>query len=155
RYLAILGAIDTPVLKAQYDPSNCVVAGEDPYALLDRVLPRLGTMQASDRTLVGGTAEDLRRLARDPQHGYAKIVRHGVIGERLLDYDRILGTLRRARYAGWVSIEDGEGPTEEVGWQTSRRAPASSGGSSPSISEDHERRAGGKGHRGHGKHAGA
>jgi sugar phosphate isomerase/epimerase len=122
RYLAILDAVDTPLLKAQYDPSNCVVAGEDPYALLDRILPRLGTMQASDRTLVGGTAEDLRRLARDPQHGYANIVRHGVIGEGLLDYDRIFGTLARAGYAGWVSIEDGDGPTEEEGMKNLRKS---------------------------------
>jgi len=123
-YLAILDAVDTPALKAQYDPSNCVVAGEDPYALLDRVLPRLGTMQASDRTLVGGSAEDLRRLARDPQHGYARIVRHGVIGEGLNDYDRIFGTLARAGYAGWVSIEDGEGETEEAGMANLRASAA-------------------------------
>ena len=65
-YLAILDAVDTPWLKAQYDPSNCIVAGEDPYELLERVLPRLATMQASDRTLQGGTIEDLRRMARSP-----------------------------------------------------------------------------------------
>jgi sugar phosphate isomerase/epimerase len=115
RYLAILDAVDSPWLKAQYDPSNAVVAGEDPYALLDRVLPRLATMQASDRYLEGGTLEDLRRMNADPRHGYAKIVKHGVIGKGLNDYDRIFGTLARAGYAGWVSIEDGEGPTVEEG----------------------------------------
>jgi sugar phosphate isomerase/epimerase len=115
RYLAILDAVDTPWLKAQYDPSNCIVAGEDPYELLERVLPRVATMQASDRTLEGGTTEDLRRLARDPQHGYAKIVRHGVIGQGLNDYDRIFGRLAKAGYTGWVSIEDGDGPTVEEG----------------------------------------
>jgi sugar phosphate isomerase/epimerase len=97
RYLAILEAVDTPWLKAQYDPSNCIVAGEDPYELLERVLPRVGTMQASDRTLEGG------------------MLRHGVIGEGLNDYDRIFGTLAKAGYGGWVSIEDGEGATEEEG----------------------------------------
>ncbi len=115
RYLAILDAVDSPRLKAQYDPSNAVVAGEDPYALLDRVLPRIATMQASDRYLEGGTIEDLRRAARDPQHGYARIVRHGVIGKGLNDYDRIFGTLARAGYDGWVSIEDGDGATVEEG----------------------------------------
>jgi sugar phosphate isomerase/epimerase len=115
RYLAILEAVDSPWLKAQYDPSNAVVAGEDPYELLERVLPRLATMQASDRYLEGGTIEDLRRMARDPQHGYAKIVRHGVIGRGLNDYDRIFRTLARAGYSGWVSIEDGDGPTVEEG----------------------------------------
>ena len=114
-YLAILDAVDTPLLKAQYDPSNCIVAGEDPYELLERVLPRLGTMQASDRTLEGGTHADLRKLDKDPQHGYARIVRHGVIGRGLNDYDRIFATLARAGYTGWISIEDGDGPTVEEG----------------------------------------
>ena len=115
RYLHILDAVDSPWLKAQYDPSNAVVAGEDPYALLDRVLPRLATMQASDRYLEGGTLEDLKKHNADPRHGYAKIVKHGVIGKGLNDYERIFGTLAKAGYSGWVSIEDGEGPTVEEG----------------------------------------
>jgi sugar phosphate isomerase/epimerase len=114
-YLAILDAVDSPWLKVQYDPSNAVVAGEDPYALLERILPRIATMQASDRYLEGGTLDDLRLLARDPQHGYATFVKHGVIGRGLNDYDRIFRTLARAGYSGWVSIEDGEGETVEAG----------------------------------------
>ena len=114
-YLAILDAVDSPWLGAQYDPSNAVVAGEDPYALLERVLPRLVTMQASDRYLEGGTLADLRRMARDPQHGYATFVKHGVIGRGLNDYDRIFSALARAGYSGWVSIEDGEGETLDSG----------------------------------------
>jgi sugar phosphate isomerase/epimerase len=122
RYLAILGAVDSPWLKAQYDPSNALVAGEDQYDLLERILPRLATMQASDRYLEGGTIEDLRRKARDPEHGYARIIRHGVIGQGLNDYDRIFGTLSRAGYSGWVSIEDGEGPTREIGMENLGRS---------------------------------
>ena len=114
-YLAILDGVDTPWLKAQYDPSNCIVAGEDQYELLERVLPRVATMQASDRYLEGGTLEDLRGMAQDPLHGYAKIVRHGVIGRGLNDYDRIFGILARAGYTGWVSIEDGDGATVAEG----------------------------------------
>jgi sugar phosphate isomerase/epimerase len=120
RYLAILDAVDSPRLKAQYDPSNAIVAGEDAYDLLDRVLPRVATMQASDRYLQGGTIQDLRRLAADPQHGYARIIKHGVIGKGLNDYDRIFGTLARAGYSGWVSIEDGEGPTVDIGMENLR-----------------------------------
>ncbi len=115
RYLAILDAVPSPWLGAQYDPSNAVVAGEDPYALLDRVLPRLVSMQASDRYLEGGSLEDLKRFNADAMHGYAKIVKHGVIGKGLNDYDRIFSTLAKAGYGGWVSIEDGEGPTVEIG----------------------------------------
>ena len=115
RYLAILDAIDSPWFKAQYDPSNAVVAGEDPYALLDRILPRLATMQASDRYLEGGTIEDLRRQAADPQHGYAKFLKHGVIGRGLNDYDRIFSILKSVGFNGWISIEDGPDPA--VGFQ--------------------------------------
>src|SRR3954464_10763501 len=97
RYLAILDAVDSPWLKAQYDPSNAIVAGEDQYALLGRVLPRIATVHASDRRLQGDT------------------VQHGVIGEGLNDYDRIFSALAGAGFTGWVSIEDGEGPTIAVG----------------------------------------
>ncbi|HLY10939.1 MAG TPA: sugar phosphate isomerase/epimerase family protein [Planctomycetota bacterium] len=122
RYLAILDAVDSPWLKAQYDPSNAIVAGEDQYELLERVLPRVATMQASDRYLEGGTIDDLRDRARDPEHGYARIVKHGVIGNGLNDYDRIFSTLARSGYSGWVSIEDGEGPTVEIGMDNLRRS---------------------------------
>jgi sugar phosphate isomerase/epimerase len=104
RYAAILDAVDSPWLRAQYDPSNAVVAGEDPYALLERVAPRVATMHASDRRLVDGTLE------------------HGVIGEGSNDYDQIFSTLARAGFDGWVSIEDGEGPTIEIGMENLRRS---------------------------------
>jgi sugar phosphate isomerase/epimerase len=115
RYLAILDAVDSPWLRVQYDPSNAIVAGEDQYALLERVLPRVATVQASDRYLEGGTIDDLRGLATDPRHGYAPFLKHGVVGRGLNDYDRIFGTLAHGRWDGWVSIEDGEGGTVEEG----------------------------------------
>ena len=122
RYLAILDGVNSPYLKAQYDPSNAIVAGEDAYELLERVMPRVATMQASDRYLDGGTIEELRKMARDPQHGYATFVKHGVIGKGLNDYDRIFGTMARAGYDGWISIEDGEGPTVEIGLDNLRQS---------------------------------
>jgi sugar phosphate isomerase/epimerase len=115
RYLEILRAIDSPWFGAQYDPSNAIVAGDDPYQLLDAMLPRMLTMQASDRYLEGGTLADLRQLDADPLHGYARSIKHGVIGRGLNDYDRIFGALVRGGYQGWISIEDGEGPTMEEG----------------------------------------
>src|SRR5262245_13321856 len=105
RYLAILDAVG-PALRVQYDPSNAIVAGEDAYALLDRVLPRVATVQASDRTFEGG------------------VLRHGVIGRGLNDYDRIFGTLARAGWDGWVSIEDGDGATVEEGLANLRESAA-------------------------------
>jgi len=124
RYLAILDAVDSPWLRVQYDPSNAIVAGEDQYELLERVLPRVATVQASDRYLEGGTIEDLRRRAADPAHGYAPFLKHGVIGRGLNDYDRIFATLARAGWDGWVSIEDGEGGTLEEGMANLRDSAA-------------------------------
>jgi sugar phosphate isomerase/epimerase len=122
RYLAILEAVDSPWLKAQYDPSNAIVAGEDQYDLLERVLDRVATVQASDRYLEGGTLDDLRRVAADPSHGYAPFLKHGVIGRGLNDYDRIFATLARAGFDGWISIEDGEGDTIEQGMANLRES---------------------------------
>jgi sugar phosphate isomerase/epimerase len=104
RYLAILDAVDSPWLRVQFDPSNALVAGEDQYALLERVAPRVATVHASDRGMVDGT------------------LHHGVIGEGANDYDRIFATLSRVGFDGWVSIEDGEGPTVEAGLENLRRS---------------------------------
>jgi sugar phosphate isomerase/epimerase len=124
RYLAILHAVDSPWLRVQYDPSNAIVAGEDQYDLLERVLHRVATVQASDRYVEGGTVEDLRRLSADPQHGYAPFLKHGVIGHGLNDYDRIFRTLAGSGWDGWVSIEDGDGGTIEEGMANLRDSAA-------------------------------
>ena len=124
RYLAILHAVDSPWLRVQYDPSNAIVAGENQYHLLERVLSRVATVQASDRYVEGGTVEELRRLAADPRHGYAPFLKHGVIGRGLNDYDRIFGTLARSGWDGWVSIEDGDGGTIEEGMANLRDSAA-------------------------------
>src|SRR5690606_12005930 len=89
-----------------------------------RVLPRLESVHASDRYLEGGSLADLASVDKDPQHGYAPFVRHGVVGRGLNDYDRIFGTLARAGFDGWISIEDGEGPTVEIGMENLRQSAA-------------------------------
>ena len=95
-----------PRFGVNYDPSNAFLAGDDPLELLERVKHRVVTMHASDRTLIEGTLEDLRREEGGAE-GYAKRLRHGEIGKGLNDYDAIFGTLRAAGFDGWVSIEDG------------------------------------------------
>lgn len=116
-FLRILDELPSESLKVQYDPSNAVVAGDDPYELLDEVADRVATMHASDRYLEGGTLEDLRNLDADPQHGYARILKHGVVGAGFNDFDRILGRLAQREFDGWISIEDGDGPTVEIGME--------------------------------------
>ena len=105
-FLEILDRVDSPRLGVQYDPSNAIVGGYDPIRFLERVLPRVVTMHASDRSLApGATLEDLRE--RDGATGYSDKLRHGEIGKGLIDYDAIFRILARAGFTGWISVEDG------------------------------------------------
>lgn len=99
-----------PWFGVNYDPSNTLLAGEDPIALLEAVKHQVVTMHASDRFLKGGTLEDLKRLDLDAIEGYSSILQHGVIGQGLNDYDRIFAILKSVDFSGWVSIEDGIEP---------------------------------------------
>ncbi|HEY8148359.1 MAG TPA: TIM barrel protein, partial [Vicinamibacteria bacterium] len=93
-------------------PSNAIVAGEDPLAVLAAVKERVVTMHASDRYLTSGTIADLKE--QDGSVGYARNLKHGVIGKGLNDYDAIFSTLRQEGFDGWVSIEDGENGMDEL-----------------------------------------
>ena len=104
------GIPPTPWFGVNYDPSNAVIAGDDPIAVLEAVKHRVVTMHASDRYFKEGTLEDLAKVDADPHSGYAEIIQHGVIGEGLNDYDRIFSILREVGFKGWISIEDGPDP---------------------------------------------
>jgi len=106
-FLEIVSQIDSPAFGINFDPSNTLVAGEDPIELLEQIKDRVVSMHASDRYLEGGALEDLRRIEQDPAAGYATVLQHGVIGRGLNDYDRIFSILRGAGFDGWISIEDG------------------------------------------------
>jgi sugar phosphate isomerase/epimerase len=112
-FIEILEQIDSPWFGAQFDPSNTILAGEDPIDLLQKIKHRVVTMHASDRRLKPGhTLEELRSL--EDSVGYAAILTHGVIGTGLNDYPKIFSILRRAGYDGWVSIEDGVNGLDEI-----------------------------------------
>ncbi|MFZ4731488.1 MAG: sugar phosphate isomerase/epimerase family protein [Pirellulales bacterium] len=96
-----------------YDPSNAILAGDDPLELLRRVSHRVVTMHASDRFLVEGTLDDLRREEGGSQ-GYARRLRHGEVGKGLNDYDAIFTELRARDFSGWISIEDGVDGFEQL-----------------------------------------
>lgn len=108
----LIAMIDSPHFGVNYDPSNTLLAGEDPLDLLRRVKNRVKTMHASDRYLIEGTLDDLRR--EEDSVGYAKRLRHGVIGEGLNDYDAIFSDLAGVGFDGWISIEDGEDGMEQL-----------------------------------------
>lgn len=105
-FCKLVDSIHHPFFGVNYDPSNTYLAGEDPIDLLKRVSNRVVTMHASDRFLLEGTIEDLRR-EEGGAAGYAKRLSHGEIGKGLNDYDAIFTELKKVNFNGWISIEDG------------------------------------------------
>ena len=105
-FCGLVAAIRHPAFGVNYDHSNANLAGDDPLELLRRVSSRVVTMHASDRYLLSGTLEDLRR-EESGSHGSASRLRHGEIGKGLNDYDAIFTELTRVGFDGWISIEDG------------------------------------------------
>ena len=106
-FLEIIRAIEERQhFGVQYDPSNAIVAGDDPIALLEAVKERVVSMHASDRYLKPGVTPDMLEQARATV-GYAPHLMHGIIGKGLNDYDRIFQILAGVGFNGWISIEDG------------------------------------------------
>jgi len=111
-FCELVERIESPHFGVNYDPSNTILAGEDPLDLLERVKHRIVTMHASDRYLIEGTIDDLRK--EEDSIGYAKRLRHGVIGKGLNDYDAIFSKLSSVGFSGWISIEDGVNGMDEL-----------------------------------------
>jgi sugar phosphate isomerase/epimerase len=111
-FLEVINQIDSRWFGVNYDPSNAIIAGEDPLEVLAAVKHRVVSMHASDRYVASGTLGDLKQ--QDGSLGYAKGLKHGVIGKGLNDYDAIFSTLRREGFDGWISIEDGENGMDEL-----------------------------------------
>jgi sugar phosphate isomerase/epimerase len=95
-----------------YDPSNALIAGDDPIELLRRIRHRVVTMHASDRYLKEGTLDDLR--GDEGAEGYAARLHHGEIGKGLIDYPAVFELLHDAGFDGWISIEDGVEGIEQL-----------------------------------------
>jgi sugar phosphate isomerase/epimerase len=112
-FLEILERVDSPRLGVQYDPSNAIVGGYDPIRFLEKVLPRVVTMHASDRSLApGATLDELKQA--DGAVGYSDKLRHGEVGKGLIDYDAVFKILAAAGFSGWISIEDGINGLDEL-----------------------------------------
>ncbi len=112
-FCKLVSLINHPNFGVNYDPSNAFLAGEDPLELLKRVSSRVVTMHASDRYLLEGTLDDLRK-EESGVVGYAKRLRHGEIGQGLNDYDAIFAELKGVGFDGWISIEDGVDGMEQL-----------------------------------------
>ncbi|MDE2957861.1 MAG: sugar phosphate isomerase/epimerase [Bacteroidota bacterium] len=95
-FCELLLRISSPRLAVNYDPSNALLAGDDPMTWLDAVIDRVATMHASDRYVSDERTPDAAvRLC------------HGEIGCGLVDYPRVLNKLNDKGFDGWISIEDG------------------------------------------------
>jgi sugar phosphate isomerase/epimerase len=111
-FVEIVDQVRSPWFGVNFDPSNTILAGENPLVLLERVKHRVVTMHASDRYLKSGTIEDLRR--EEDSVGYASRLSHGVIGKGMNDYDAIFSTLCSVGFHSWISIEDGVNGMDEL-----------------------------------------
>jgi sugar phosphate isomerase/epimerase len=113
-FLKVLNAIpEREHFGVQYDPSNAIVAGDDPIELLREVAARVVSMHASDRYLESGASlEELKQS--DGTLGYSPKLKHGVTGKGLNDYGAIFKILADVQYKGWISIEDGMNGMEEM-----------------------------------------
>lgn len=113
-FLEIIKGIDErSFFGVQYDPSNAIVAGDDPIELLNAVRDRVVSMHASDRYFKKGVTQEQLDQSRGTM-GYAPHLIHGVIGKGLNDYDRIFQILSGEGFKGWVSIEDGMNGLDEM-----------------------------------------
>lgn len=103
----LVSAVKAPNFGVNYDPSNTILAGEEPLDLLAKISHRVITMHASDRFLLEGTIEDLRKEECGAE-GYARRLSHGEIGKGMNDYDAIFTELKRVGFGdNWISVEDG------------------------------------------------
>ena len=106
-FLEIINAIDERNhFGVQYDPSNAIVAGDDPIELLEAIKDRLVSMHASDRYFVDGVTPEQIEKSKSAL-GYTTFLRHGVVGKGLNDYDEIFRILSETGFSGWISVEDG------------------------------------------------
>lgn len=108
-FCALVDAIDpaeVPNFGVNFDPSNALVANDDPLRLLERVGPRVKTMHASDRYVVAHQPARTAASASSVKD-VSPYLRHGEVGRGLNDYDAIFAKLRDLGFDGWISIEDG------------------------------------------------
>ena len=112
-FLEIIEQIESPFFGVHYDPSNALVAGNDPIRFLEKVRERVVTMHASDRHLASGATLDNLKSA-DGTSGYASMLTHSEVGAGSNDYDAIFRLLAEVGFSGWISIEDGMNGVDEI-----------------------------------------
>jgi sugar phosphate isomerase/epimerase len=96
--LGIVGLVDSPWLRINYDTGNAFLGGEDPYRGLETVLPLLVHVHAKDISI--GQAEDEKGKVTGTPVGCA-------CGGGIIDWARVIEILRHANWKGVLSVECG------------------------------------------------
>ena len=107
-FCEIVDRIESPWFGVNFDPSNTLLANEDPLVLLERVKHRVVTMHASDRRPKPGV-----EIGPEGITDYTQLI-HGEVGTGIIDYDAIFSILHSVKFDGWISIEDGVNGIEEL-----------------------------------------
>jgi sugar phosphate isomerase/epimerase len=101
RLTRILGLVDSPWIRVNYDCGNTFLGGEDPYAMLEAVIEKV----------VHVHAKDISRKQAEAERGKVTGTAVGcACGDGEIDWHRIVKRLKKAGYKGVLSVECG---TEE------------------------------------------
>jgi len=97
----ILGLVESPWIRVNYDSGNTFLSGEDPYAMLEAVIDKV----------VHVHAKDISRKQADSERGKVTGTAVGcACGDGEIDWKRVVKQLKKAGYKGVLSVECG---TEE------------------------------------------
>jgi sugar phosphate isomerase/epimerase len=96
--LKVAHLVESPMLGVNYDTGNAFLGGEDPYTGLKAVLPLLVHVHAKDISVQH--AEKEKGLVTGTPVGCA-------CGDGVIDWTRVLGILREAKWSGVLSAECG------------------------------------------------
>jgi 3-dehydroshikimate dehydratase len=89
--LRILEGVDSPAVRANFDPANFVPMGEDPVRACRLLLPYIGHIHLKDAIYTG--------QGRFNGYEYCEL------GCGCIDYEQILGILQEGGYRGFLSVE--------------------------------------------------
>ena len=86
-FLEILSRVDDPALGVNFDTGNATAFADDPLEFLERILPRLISVHASDTSARGQ-------------------LKHTLLGTGLTPYPEIFQRLKNAGWDGWICMEE-------------------------------------------------
>jgi len=86
-FLKILSGVDYPELGVNFDTGNATAFADDPLEFLERILPRVTSVHASDTSVRGQ-------------------LKHTLLGTGLTPYHEIFQRLKGAGWDGWICMEE-------------------------------------------------